>query len=133
MANNVLVVSTVPDADDALRTLLGPDVGHVKVVVPVVRQGVLRWLTTDQAAYDRAREQAERTAERLPVDDVEATVGEADIELAIQDALATFAADEVVVAVRAGGDAGAIERSAVGDLGPAVAGVPVRTIVVDDA
>jgi hypothetical protein len=132
MARSVLVVSTVEKADAAIARLLGPDVEHVKVVVPVVRQGVLRWLTTDQKAYDRAREQAERTAERLPVDDAEPAVGEADVELAIQDALATFPADEVVVAVRAGDEAGAVERAATGELRDAVAGLPVRTIVVDD-
>jgi hypothetical protein len=133
MARNVLVVSTVEHADEALLAQLGPDVERVKVVVPVVRQGVLRWLTTDQEAYDRAREEAEHTAERLPVDEVEASVGEADVELAIQDALATFPADEVVVAVRPDDDAGPIESAAMGELGDSVAGVPVRTVVVDDA
>jgi hypothetical protein len=132
MGRNVLVVSTVEDAEAALRERLGPDVDRVKVVVPVVRQGVLSWLTTDQAAYDRAREQAEHTAEELPVDDTEAAVGEADVELAIQDALATFPADEVVVAVRPEDEVGPIESAAVGELGASVAGVPVRTIVVDD-
>jgi hypothetical protein len=131
MGRNVLVVSTVEDATDAFEEQLGPDVERVKVVVPVVRQGVLSWLTTDQQAYDRAREQAEHTAEELSVDDAEAAVGEADVELAIQDALATFPADEVVVAVRPQDEAGAIESAALGDLGDSVAGVPVRTIVVD--
>jgi hypothetical protein len=131
MGRNVLVVNTVEGAKDAFEQQLGPDVERVKVVVPVVRQGVLSWLTTDQQAYDRAREQAEHTAEELPVDDAEAVVGEADVELAIQDALATFPADEVVVAVRPQDEAGAIESAALGDLGDSVAGVPVRTIVVD--
>jgi hypothetical protein len=131
MGRNVLVISTVEDGEDALREQLGPDVERVKVVVPVVRQGVLSWLTTDQEAYDRAREQAEHTAEELPVDDAEATVGEADVELAIQDALATFPADEVVVALRPEDEAGPIESAAVGELGAFVAGVPVRKIVVD--
>jgi hypothetical protein len=132
MGRNVLVVSTVEDAEDALREQLGPDVERIMVVVPVVRQGVLSWLTTDQAAYDRAREQAEHTAEELPVDAAEASVGEADVELAIQDALATFPADEVVVAVRPEDDAGPIESAALGDLGDSVAGVPVRKIAVAD-
>jgi hypothetical protein len=132
MGRNVLIVSTVEDAEDVLREQLGPDVERLKVVVPVVRQGVLSWLTTDQHAYDRAREQAEHTAEELPVDDAEASVGEADVELAIQDALATFPADEVVVAVRPEEEAGAIESAALGDLGDSVSGVPVRRIAVAD-
>jgi hypothetical protein len=66
------------------------------------------------------------------VDDTEAAVGEADVELAIQDALATFPADEVVVAVRPEDEAGPIESAAIGELGDSVAGVPVRTIVVAD-
>ena len=130
MGRKVLVVSTVDHADDALRSALGDDVDEVKVVVPAVRQGVLDWLASDQKAFELAREEAERTAEALPGETVEAVAGEADVELAIRDALATFAADEIVVAVRPEDERGAVESAAVADAERSVDGVPVRRFVV---
>ena len=49
MGKNVLVVDTVEDGDDLLRAYVG-EADKVKVVVPVVRQGVLDWLANDQKA-----------------------------------------------------------------------------------
>jgi hypothetical protein len=71
----------------------------VKVVVPVVGQGVLDWLANDERAFSHAVEVADRLAEELPGETVAAGAGEADVALAIRDALATFPADEIVVAV----------------------------------
>jgi hypothetical protein len=130
MGRNVLVVSTVEGADDAIRDQLGSDVGEVKVVVPAVRQGVLDWLANDERAFAHAREVAERTAEVLPGETVEAAAGEADIDLAIRDALATFPADEIVVAVHPADEAGVVERAAAERIELSVDGVPVRRLVV---
>jgi hypothetical protein len=99
MSKNVLVVSTVEHHEASLRAAVGP-ADRVKVVVPVVKQGLLDWLASDERAFAHAAEVADETAERLPVDDVETAAGEANVALAIRDALATFPADEVVVAVR---------------------------------
>ena len=132
MPRKVLVVSTVENAVDAIRGELGPEVEAVEVVVPVVRQGVLDWLANDERAFRAAQEAAERQADQLPAEVVTARAGEADVELAIRDALATFPADEVVVAVRPEDQAGAIERAAQGELAPTVDGVPVRLIVVEE-
>jgi hypothetical protein len=130
MGRNVLVVSTVEGAEDAIRTQLGEDVGDVKVVVPAVRQGVLDWLANDERAFAHAREVAEQTADALPGDTVEATPGEADVDLAIRDALATFPADEVVVAVRPDEESGAVESAATRKIPRELDGVPVRRLVV---
>ena len=111
MGKNVLVVSTVEDADDALRAHFGED-DTIKVVVPVVGQGVLDWLANDQKAFGHAERVAERTAERLPGETADAVAGEADIGLAIRDALATFPADEIVVAVRPDEEEGLVESIA---------------------
>jgi hypothetical protein len=130
---NVLVVTTVEDADaGALRSYVGPD-DTVKVVVPVVWQGVLDWLASDQRAIAEAAEAAERTAEQLPGETAEATAGAPDVELAIRDALATFSADEIVVAVRPDQQEGSIEGAAT-DSAPkrSFDGVPVRFVVVPD-
>ena len=131
MGKNVLVVSTVEHADEALRAQVG-DAATVKVVVPAVRQGVLDWLANDQKAFDRAERTAERTADQLPGDTVEASAGEADVGLAIRDALATFPADEIVVAVRPGADEGAVESAATASVPQSVDGVPVRVVVIRD-
>ena len=96
---NVLVVSTVEHAEAELRAHVG-EADTIKVVVPVVRQGVLDWLANDERAFAHAEGVAERTAKQLPSETIEAVAWEADVELAIRDALATFAADEIVVAVR---------------------------------
>ena len=95
---NVLVVSTVEELGTSLRAQLHED-DVVKVVVPVVGQGVLDWLANDERAFSHAVEVADRLAEDLPGETVEAGAGEADVALAIRDALATFPADEIVVAV----------------------------------
>jgi hypothetical protein len=129
MAKNVLVVSTVDGAEEVLRAELG-DVEQMKVVVPAVRQGVLDWLANDEQAFSQAEEEAVRTAAALPGETVDARAGEADIELAIRDALATFPADEILVAVHADDEAGAVERAAKDGLGRTVDGVPVRRVVV---
>ena len=131
MGRNVLVVSTVDHAEDVLRRRLGPDVGELKVVVPVVQQGFLDWLANDERAASHAGAEAERLAEALPGEVAEAKIGEADVMLAIQDALADFPADEVVVALHAEDEAPFAERIAQAELRPSVAGVPVRAVVVD--
>ena len=95
---NVLVVSTVEELGSSLRAHLHDD-DIVKVVVPVVGQGVLDWLANDERAFSHAVEVADRLAEELPGETVDAGAGEADVALAIRDALATFPADEIVVAV----------------------------------
>lgn len=127
---NVLVVSTVEHPEAALRSLVDP-ADTIKVVVPAVRQGVIDWLANDDRAFAHAEWLAQRTAEQLPGDTVEASAGEADVELAIRDALATFAADEIVIAVRPDEQEGTVEAAATaGAPARSVAGVPVRLVVV---
>ena len=131
MSKNILVISTVEHADDVLRAHVG-EAETIKVVVPVVRQGVLDWLANDQAAFGHAEQVA--TAEQLDGETVDAIAGEADVGLAIRDALATFQADEIVVAVRPQEEEGFGESSAT-DTAPQhrlVEGVPVRFVVVGE-
>ena len=132
MSRKVLIVSTVEHADDVLRAHVG-EADEIKVVVPVVRQGVLDWLANDQEAFERAERVAEHTADQLPGETVEAIAGEADVDLAIRDALATFPADEIVVAVRPRNEEGLVESIAT-DSAPqhSLDGVPVRYVVIPD-
>jgi hypothetical protein len=132
VGRNVLVVSTVEHGENALRARLGHDVDDVVVVVPVVQQGLLDWLANDELAASAAEEAALRLADELPHVS-EARRGEADVVLAIEDALATFDADEVVVALHPEDEAPFAERVARDDLRPSVHGVPVRAVVIHDA
>jgi hypothetical protein len=132
VGRNVLVVSTVDHAEDRLRKRLGGEIDELKVVVPVVRQGLLDWLAMDERAFSHADEEAHRLAEQLPGETVEAGPGEADVRLAIQDALAVFPADEVVVAVHPDDESGFVERAATEKLGRKVDGVPVSVVVISE-
>ena len=114
-----------------LRRRLGDDVGELKVVVPVVKQGFLDWLANDERAFSHAEDEAERLAEALPGEAVDATAGEADVMLAIQDALAEFPADEIVVALHPEDEAPFARAGGAGrPAARASHGVPVRAIVV---
>ena len=132
MGRRVLIVSTVEHGDDALQAHVG-EADEVKVVVPVVRQGALDWLANDEKAFGRAQATAERTGDQLPGETVETAAGEANVGLAIRDALATFPADEIVVAVRPRDQEGLVESLAT-DNAPerSVEGVPVRVVVIPD-
>ena len=106
----------------------------IKIVVPAVRQGFLDWLANDQEAFVHAEEVAAETAAALPGHAVGSSAGEADVALAIRDALATFAADEIIVAVRNDDDAGIVESMATKNAPHrSVEGVPVRCVVVSQA
>ena len=129
MGRNVLVVSTVEHGEDVLRARLGSDVDEVKVVVPVVQQGFLDWLANDEQAAAAAERAAAHLADELPRVS-EARKGEADVLLAIEDALATFDADEVVVALHPEDEAPFADRVAQDDVRPSVHGVPVRAVVI---
>ena len=131
---NVLVVSTVEEIGSALNAQLHED-DVVKVVVPVVGQGVLDWLANDERAFSHAVEVADRLAEDLPGETVDAGAGEADVALAIRDALATFPADEIVVAVSRA-DEEIADEIVSGSETPTgarqIEGVPIRFVAVLD-
>jgi hypothetical protein len=96
-----------------------------------VQQGFLDWLANDEQAAAAAERAAAHLADELPRVS-EARKGEADVLLAIEDALATFDADEVVVALHPEDEAPFAERVAQDDVRPSVHGVPVRAVVIRD-
>jgi hypothetical protein len=131
VSRNVLVVSTVEHPERALRGQLS-DADELKVIVPVVRQGFLDWLAMDERARSEAEASAERTAEVLPGEVVDARAGEADVSLAIQDALATFPADEILLVTRPEDEAGWLEQGQGEEAERTYAGLPLRHVVVSE-
>jgi len=75
----------------------------VVVVAPALNSRLRRWVSDEDAARGRAEARLGTLLERLrPITGhVEGRVGDADPLLAIGDALATFPADEIVVAAGA--------------------------------
>jgi hypothetical protein len=129
VGRKVLVVTTVEEAEEDLRAWLGGDVDELKVVVPVVKQSIFDWLANDERARALAEVAAERTAGALPGRTVGAGAGEADPALAVQDALATFDADEIVVVTRPEDEATWLEGDAGVETGSFL-GVPLRRLRV---
>jgi hypothetical protein len=99
---NVLLVALEPVSEDEIRTAVatrkdGADV-NVHVVAPATHVGTFQWLTgAEDDARAEAAELADRTAHAVDAE-VDTEVGERDPILAVEDALALFPADEILVA-----------------------------------
>ena len=103
----LLVVTPEPVDANLLRSTLGDEVegAEVLVVSPATNESPLAfWVSdTDEAIYEAELAQ-EETVERLEEEGIDAAgdTGESEPALAIQDALATFAADRIVIFTHAG-------------------------------
>jgi hypothetical protein len=98
----LLVLTPEPLDADTLRAVAGDDAEHAEVLVisPATTESGLRfWMNDIDEAIERAQETAEETADRLGAEGIDAVgdSGEAEPAVALQDALATFPADEIVV------------------------------------
>jgi len=81
------------------------------VVAPASDISRLDWLTNaDDDARTDAAERADELAEAAPTGDVESRVGDSDPLKAIEDALRTFPADELIVVTLGDDDAGWLEK-----------------------
>src|SRR5512132_2212093 len=101
MSRRLLIVITTAVADGALRDLVRSRAGddaEMLVVSPASEISRLDWLTNaeDDARTDAA-ERADELADAAPTEDIEARVGDSDPVQAIEDALRTFSADELIV------------------------------------
>jgi uncharacterized LabA/DUF88 family protein len=129
----VLVISTVSRSPEVLREAVGGEIDELRVVVPMVRQSRLQWLTN---ADDQAREQAEGAAAELgralPSKETESTAGDSDPLLAVEDALREFPADEVVVVTRPDEEAGWLEEGKAREIADKLHGVPITRLELSD-
>ena len=105
----LLVLTPEPVDANALRTALGDDVegAEVLVVSPAGnRSKVAFWVSDSDEAIAGADAAQEETVERLEEEGIDAAgdTGESEPAVAIQDALATFKADRIVVFSHPEGD-----------------------------
>jgi hypothetical protein len=135
-AMRVLVLASDPvDADD-VRDALGADAegAEVRVVSPALNDSPLAfWVSDADEAIAEADEAQEATVEELRSEGLEATgtIGESDPLQALEDALATFPADHVLVFVRPEDERKYKEDDLVGEA-ERLAGVPVTQRTVED-
>jgi hypothetical protein len=131
----LLVVATAPveagPLREAVRSHSGDDT-EIRIVAPAADISPLRWLASDEDAAraeaagvaDRAADAVEPEAER-----VEAQVGDTDPVQAIEDALRTFPADEVLVVTHRDDEAGWLEQDSAEEARERF-GVPVTRLTV---
>jgi hypothetical protein len=98
----LLVVTPEPVDADMLRSTLGDEVegAEVQVISPATNQSKLAfWVSDPDEAIAEADAAQEETVERLEEEGIDAVgdTGESEPAVAIEDALATFAADRIVI------------------------------------
>ena len=97
-----LVIAAEPVEPDQLADVVGEDLSddEVHVVTPALNDSRLAfWVSDPDEAIEEAEAAQEETVERLRSEglDVDGETGESDPLLALEDALATFPADRVVI------------------------------------
>ena len=138
MSRRILVVTTAPVEGDALRARVrehaAGEEAELHVVATASDLSPLDWLATDEdEARGEAADRAAGVQDAVAPDaeSVEAEVGDADPVQAIEDALRTFPADELVLVTRREEDAGWLEEGAAGEA-LARFSLPVTHLVVED-
>ena len=135
MAKKILALVAEPVSADALREAVGPeeaDQAEVLVIAPALNTRKRFFLADPDPAIERAEAVQEETVERLDEEGIDAAgdTGEEDPLLALQDALATYDADEIVLFTHAGGKQNWLEEGLVEEAKGRFS-VPVRHLVVE--
>jgi hypothetical protein len=132
MARRVIVVPTASISDSVLQATVVAHAGkdaEIHVVAPASTISRLDWLTNDEDhARADAHRRADKTAEVVPTDNVDAHVGDTNPLQAIEDALRTYPADEVIVVTHPDESATWLETG-VGEDAKQRFGVPVTHLV----
>ncbi len=97
----IIALAAEPIAPDVLRSAVGQSVedAEVLVVAPALNSKLRFWISDPDPAIHRAEEVAAESVERLEAEGVQALgeTGESDPLQALQDALATFEAETIVI------------------------------------
>ena len=133
MSKKILALAAEPISGELLKSTVGTDDAEVLVVAPALNTKTRFWLSDPDPAIERAEEVVAESEERMEEDGVDAVgrTGESDPLLAIQDALATFPADEIVLVTHPGGDQNWLEEGVLQEARERFSDRPVRHLVVD--
>jgi hypothetical protein len=132
----ILAVCAEPISGEALRNAVGEQAvegAEVLVIAPALNTK-LRFLTSDpDPAIERADEVAQESVERMDEEGIDAAgdTGESDPLQAIQDSLATFPADEVVLCTHSSGERNWLEEGVVDEARERFPDRPVRHLEID--
>ena len=118
----LLVLTPEPIDAEILRSVAGDEAQDAEVLVisPAVNHSGLRfWMSDADDAIQAAAETARETEERLGEAGIDAVgdTGESEPAVALQDALATFAADKIVIFTHPSGQQDYREADGLDDLG----------------
>jgi hypothetical protein len=131
----LLIIATASIAETDLRATVHEHAGEdaeMLIVAPASDISRLDWLTNaEDDARAEAKERADEIADAAPTDTTEARVGDSNPLKAIEDALRTFPADELIVVTRQGDDATWLEKKGDGETVLGRFSLPVTYLVVD--
>ncbi len=119
MPRKILALVSEPISADVLKNAVGgeeAEQAEVLVVAPALNDSKVRfWASDPDGSIERAQEVADESVERMNEEGLDAAgdTGESDPLLALQDALATFEADEIVLCTRPGGELNWLEDGVV--------------------
>ena len=135
MGKRILALVSEAVSADALKSAIGENDAadaEVLVVAPALSSKRRFILADPDPAIERAEEVQEETVERLDEEGVDAAgdTGESDPLLAIQDALQTFPADEIVLFTHPGDSKNWLEEGIVEEAKERFE-APVRHVVVE--
>jgi hypothetical protein len=105
---------------------------EVLVVTPALNSPIRHWVSDDDGARAAAQERLEKSLAQLAAAGVEARgeIGDGDPLQAIEDALRTFGADEIIISTHPEGRSNWLEREIVDHARERFA-VPITHVVVD--
>lgn len=135
MPKKILALVSEPISADALRSAVGPEEAadaEVLVVAPALNSRRHFFLADPDPAIERADAVQQETVERLDEEGIDAAgdTGEEDPLQALQDALVTYDADEIVLFTHPDGRQNWLEEGLV-DEAKGRFEVPVRHLVVE--
>jgi len=136
MGMKILALVSEPVSGDVLKSAVGieeAEDAEVLVIAPALNESKVRfWASDPDGSIERAGDVAVESVERMEEEGVDAVgeTGESDPLLALQDALTTFEADEIVLCTRPGGDLNWLEEGVVDEV-RARFDRPVRHIEID--
>ena len=132
----ILVIANETVGGEELREILRSKAEGVReqvlVVCPALNSAVRHWASDEDGARAAAQQRLDRSLARLQEDGIQAwgEVGDGDPLQAMEDALRTFGADEIVISTHPEGRSNWLERNVVGSARERF-DVPITHVVVD--